>query len=369
MNKICNVYIHVPFCQSKCDYCAFYSLANPNKAQVNAYFERLKSEIAAKKDALGHIETLFIGGGTPSIFAEKDLVYFLKNLQQLFTFAHEAECTMECNPESLTTEKIDIISDSFINRVSLGVQSFHPHLRERIGRKGNLNNLQKNIVRFAQSGIENISFDLIYGIPGETLNDLTRDITEALAYPIHHLSAYALTIEKSSRLRTKNKAILNNDDLEAEMWEEIGSFLQEKSGMHRYEISNYAQEGFECRHNLSFWNGNTYQGFGPAAVSFTGNERIKNAEHFEAWLQNKNQEREELTLSMRARELMILSMRMPLGIEESFFEEKMGCTFSEMFGKEIEALSREKLVIYDGERLVPTAKGLLFADSIAELFI
>jgi len=369
MSNISNLYIHVPFCQSKCDYCAFYSIPQPTADQISAYLNRLECEIREKRDSIGTVDTLFIGGGTPTLFSKPDLSAFLTLIDSSFEFAPKAECTIESNPETLSDEKINTLSSSFINRLSIGIQSFNPVLRKTIGRIGSLSDLRKKIALLTQSGIENISFDMIYGIPGQTLHDWNDELRQALAFPIHHLSAYALSVEDMSRLALNNTASLLDDDLEADMWQLAGDYLEKNAGVLRYEISNYAHVGFECRHNLSFWSGNTYMGFGPAAVSFTGDKRLKNADDFSLWLDKKGVEENTISTAMRARELFSLRMRMPEGIEGTFFEKIIGSQLGEFFSNEIETLMRDRLIIYDGERVVPTQKGLLFADQIATSLI
>jgi oxygen-independent coproporphyrinogen-3 oxidase len=172
-----------------------------------------------------------------------------------------------------------------------------------------------------------------------------------------------------SRLALENTASLLDDDREAEMWEYTGTFLEKNAGIYRYEISNYAQPGFECRHNVSFWSGHTYLGFGPAAVSFTGDTRRKNPEDFSLWLEGSGIEETAIEPVTRARELFALRMRMPDGMTETAFESMCGLELTQVFGKEIENLMRDKLLIYDGERVFPTQKGLLFADQVAASLI
>jgi oxygen-independent coproporphyrinogen III oxidase len=365
MKKIRHIYIHVPFCSSTCDYCAFYSIAAPKKAAITAYLKRLQEEIDEKKSLLGPVETVFIGGGTPSFLDISELSRLLGIIAKNCCLSDTAECTLECNPESLSTEKISLLGSSFINRVSIGVQTFRPSHRIVIGRKGSLDLLNTKIDALIKSGIENISFDLIYGIPGQKTTDWHSDLRKAVAFPIRHISAYSLSVEESSSLAKKEKIIPCDDDLCADLWSYGSRFLTEKNGFLHYEISNYAQPGFECRHNRAFWRGQTYLGCGPAAVSFTGTLRIKNAENLSEWLNNNGIQEEAVPPKTRARELIALSMRMPEGITNDHFQICTGFSLSISFGKEIESWVDAGLVTYTGTRLFPTEKGLRFADYIA----
>lgn len=369
MNTIQNVYIHVPFCHSKCDYCAFYSRAKPTSASIDAYLDRLQQEMTEKRRTLGTLDTLFIGGGTPSFLRAKELSRLLQIIAQNCSFSEDPECTLECNPESLTKEKISILTSSFINRVSIGIQTFDPRCRRAIGRGGSLVGLDKKISALIRGGIENISFDLIYGIPGQTLSQWQADLRAACTFPIRHISTYALSIEESSRLGTEKKIAPCDDDLAAEEWLYAVDFLAKEAGIFMYEVSNYARAGFECRHNRAFWRGQPYYGFGPAAVSYTGTKRTKNAEDLELWLASKGAQTEQISHQMRARELVALGLRLKDGISAKHFHVTTGFSLHSLFATEITSLTHEGLATFTDEHLVPTEKGLLFADYSAALFI
>lgn len=369
MTTIRNVYIHVPFCQSKCDYCAFYSLARPARAHIDAYLSHLQHEMAEKKHMLAALDTLFIGGGTPSFLSAADLSRLIGIIEKNCSFSDTPECTIECNPESLSKEKISILTSSFINRLSIGIQTFDPLCRRAIGRGGSLVGLTEKISALVRGGIENISFDLIYGIPGQTLSQWQADLRAACTFPIRHISTYALSIEESSRLGAEKKIAPGDDDLTAEEWLYSVDFLAKEADMCMYEISNYARAGHECRHNRAFWRGQPYCGFGPAAVSYTGTQRITNADDLTSWLEGKGARTEEITHQMRTRELVALGLRLKDGISAERFHTTTGSSLHTLFATEITSLTHEGLATFTDEHLVPTEKGLLFADHSAALFI
>lgn len=306
MSYIERVYIHVPFCYSKCGYCAFHSLPNPAQNLIDAYLEKLKEDIK-RANLTAPLKSLYIGGGTPSYLPEKNLEKLFTVLRT-FNFADNSEISIECNPESLNERKIDLISD-LANRISLGVQSFNKRDRKTIGRSADAENISYLTEAFLKNNISNISCDLIYGIPNQTTEDIKDDFKRLLNLPIKHFSAYSLTIEENSNLDGK----LNEDELEAidltasEIWETIPDLIKDK-GFKRYEISNYSLDGYECRHNCAIWFGAKYLGFGPTACSFDGIDRWTNPK-LSDYLSGNAPEVDSITHNKRVREIFAMGLR------------------------------------------------------------
>jgi len=278
MNKmIQRLYIHVPFCSRKCDYCAFYSEPAPDQDMINAYLNQLNEEFLQNSNKCSELSSIYIGGGTPSFLSAVQLSRLFELICHYFTISPSAEISIECNPDSLTLDKISIIAN-FANRISLGVQSFNGEFRKTIGRSGTASAIIKALDLLSKYDFANFGCDLIYGIPGESLKDWHDELMQITAFPVRHISAYSLTYEEGSKLR-KSSEYVNNDthiDTEVSMWELCNDFLHEK-GVKQYEISNYAQDSYECKHNLGIWYGDAYLGCGPAAASFDGIDRWTNA--------------------------------------------------------------------------------------------
>lgn len=306
MSYIERAYIHVPFCSNKCGYCAFHSLPSPEENIIEAYLEKLEHDIKGANLTVP-LKSLYLGGGTPSYLSEKNLERLFKVLRT-FNFADNAEVSIECNPESLTEEKINLIS-KFANRVSLGVQSFNNGHRHTIGRIAGVENISHLIDSFQKRKLNNISCDLIYGIPNQTLEDIKDDLKRLLELGIKHFSAYSLTIEENSKLDGKlSESELEEIDLTAsEIWEIMPDLISGK-GFKRYEISNYSLDGYECQHNCAIWFGAQYLGFGPVASSFDGIDRWTNQELFD-YLNGKAPEIDSITHNERVCEIFAMGLR------------------------------------------------------------
>ena len=327
-----HLYIHIPFCYKKCDYCAFYSEENPSDCLIETYLNYLEEEFLEKSAMCSNLETIYIGGGTPSLLNTSQLKKLFTLIKKYFSLNNQqtqskhtryqsgdqirklnptcgTEISIECNPSTLDEDKIATIA-KFANRVSLGIQSFNCEFRKTIGRHGNIKNIDQIIKLFIKYGIENIGCDLIYAIPSQNLSDWKLELKKATALPIKHISTYSLTYEEGTQL-FKNVShqiedFTNNRhaENEATMWELSNSFLSDKQ-FTRYEISNFSKSGFESKHNSSIWHGEPYLGCGPTAASFDGIDRWTNPSSLKMWLNNekkklirlqKKQEREKSLL-------------------------------------------------------------------------
>lgn len=377
MNRL---YIHIPFCGSKCDYCAFHSVVPQNDEKIiQNYFCKLELDIKEQAKSVSKLESIFIGGGTPnslsSTYLEKLFMLILNN----FSISKNAEITIECNPEFLTEDKINLITN-FANRISIGIQSFNQNFRKILGRLGTVINLQKMIEKIIARNIHNISIDLIYGIPGQTLKDWQDDLEKAIDLPIKHLSAYALTYEEGTTL-IKNTQFNNASfsDLSAKMWKLTEDVLQKRS-FTRYEVSNYAQKDRECIHNYEIWYGGKYLGLGPTASSFDGVKRWIQPE-LKLWLEKYPPEIDVISEVKRITEIFIMGLRTVEGwiIEEkqngvylkSRFQNKysLGSADWRKILTKINQLQEKKLLVKtrltkNTYRICATNKGLLFWNDI-----
>ena len=360
-----SLYVHVPFCRAKCDYCAFYSIPGAGSARRQAYLDRLRLEFAEFAGQHAPLTSIFIGGGTPSLLPPRQLDELLRRIRTSFTLAADCEFTVECNPDSLTAQKIAVLARHGVNRVSLGVQSFLPAHRLTLGRQGSLDRLAELLAELRACGIRNLGMDLIYGIPGQTLADWESDLRRAIAFGIRHLSTYALTVEEATRLGRRGVHAAA-DALAVSMWERAAD-IAAGAALRRYEVSNLALPGSECRHNLEVWYGGTYLGCGPAAASFDGELRWTNAADLQAWLQiGTPREDDRLPPEARAAEILAFGLRTAAGWDRTCFRERTGFDCLALRGPEIAALAAEGFLELLPAILRPTPRGLLFADRVAE---
>ena len=358
-----HLYIHVPFCAAKCAYCAFYSDVDADIATQRAWLNKITEDLRGRSTSLEEIQTVFIGGGTPTFLKPAELEGLLAALHAAVSGRGIREFTIECNPESLTAKKAAILARGGVNRVSLGVQSFSQPLRQALGRQGTAESATRAIDLLKTAGVHNYGMDLIYGIPGQTVADWERDARQACEMGVSSLSAYALTLEEGARLAQKD-AVTPDDDLIADMWELTGDVCAEY-GLHRYEVSNYAIPGKECLHNLGIWQGGSYLGLGPAASSFEGVSRWTQPPDLQAWLDGTPPARDDLSARKRACELLAFGLRTVDGWNKERFSKLTGVSPRELREREIADLISQELLEESASHLRPTTKGLLFADTVA----
>jgi oxygen-independent coproporphyrinogen III oxidase len=381
MSNINRIYIHIPFCNTKCDYCAFHSVTDFNKEVLEQYFKLLENNFKKQQGKTTVIDSVFIGGGTPSILSEYYINHLFFLINKYFHIAKTAEISIELNPESLSKEKIKIIS-AHVNRISLGIQTFNKTHRKTLGRVGRVSSIYKSIEHIFDTEIANVSCDFIYGIPGQKIKDLKLDIDTALQYPFKHMSAYSLTFEENTQLSNKILNCSLYDRTSAKMWELLPYFT-EKYNFKKYEISNYCIPGYECKHNLDTWFGGKYLGFGPTASSFDGVNRWTQPKMNE-WL-NKQQSRiDKLSKNERIKEIFIMGLRTVDGwlIEKKDNYQVIYSPFSiksrkidvpnslwEEIKPTLEKLYRQNLLLLTDIsdnifKIQPTEKGMLFWNEI-----
>ncbi len=348
-NKEIEIYVHIPFCVKKCKYCDFVS-APECEDFIARYFAALEREIELReKEYRGlTVRTVFFGGGTPSMVDQKYIGRVMEKIRSAFDCNVE-ECTIECNPESVTREKLQAYKAAGINRISIGVQTLNDNLLRYIGRIHDKNTAISAIL-MAKEYFENVSVDLMLGLPFQTVNDVYESLNELIPLGVTHLSAYGLKVEEGTLLADmqRNGMFELNEDLTADMYEYVVRRLRE-NGFCRYEISNFAKEGYESKHNLGYWQGVPYLGLGAAAHSYTGKARFNNTQSVYAYVDSLEkgvipvENREDLTETDQKEEMIMLSLRTHYGLNIADYNGKFNADF---LAEKADALIKHKNNIF-----------------------
>ena len=371
--KPSSAYVHIPFCTQICYYCDFSKVFIKNQP-VDAYLEHLIQETRSYE--IGKLRTLYIGGGTPTALSAQQLAYLLTELPKVMDLSEVEEFTIEANPGDLDPDKIAVLKESQVNRVSLGVQTFDNKMLKKIGRSHQEQDIYDNIRHLKQAGFDNISIDLIYALPGQTMDQVKENVAKAIDLDIPHMSLYSLILENHTvfmnRMR-RGKLPLPKEELEAEMFEYIIEEL-EKAGFEHYEISNFSKPGFESRHNLVYWDNAEYYGLGAGASGYVDGIRYKNhgpiRHYLEAVEAGKARITEEyLTLEEKMEEELFLGLRKKTGVSKARFEEKFGISFDQRYGQVVASLTELGLLVPDDKQVRMTKRGLFLGDTVAEKFI
>ena len=367
LDKPFSVYIHVPYCKKRCGYCDFNTYT-PNELDVNDQIESWAiatvKEIEFAKKTLKEdlvIDTIFLGGGTPSLLTGKELSYLFDGLKANFNFAKEVEITLEANPDDINDEKITSWIDNKINRISIGMQSSSKKVLQILDRTHDISNIEKSARLLKKHGLTNFSFDLIYGTPGESMNEFQESIEFALSLYPTHLSAYSLVIEPGTKMGNDlkiNKIQNVNDDIAADKYL-LADEILEKHGFSWYEISNWSLNNLYSRHNLNYWKNNNWWGFGPGAHSHIEGYRWWNLKLPNQWRerlekkQSPAKAREVLTNEQKISEEIMLSLRLNTGLDSRKFSSAS-----------IDKLLKNDLIYFVGNNFVLTKKGRLLADQV-----
>ena len=369
-----SAYIHIPFCTQICYYCDFSKVFIKNQP-VDEYLEALMTEVRQYK--LPPLRTLYIGGGTPSALSASQLEYLLTHLEKELDLSQLEEFTIEANPGDLTADKITVLKQSACNRVSLGVQTFDDKMLKRIGRSHNERQIYETINSLKAAGFHNISIDLIYALPGQTMEQVVDNVAKALALDIPHMSLYSLILENHTVFMNRQRRgslHLPNEDVESDMFDYILKEL-EANGFEHYEISNFTKPGFESRHNLMYWDNVEYYGIGAGASGYLNGMRYRNRgpiQHYLKSIREKGHSRlheEILTKEEQMEEEMFLGLRKKSGISIQKFEKKFILSFEERYGKIVNQLVQEGLLQVEGNQIRMTKQGLFLGDTVAERFI
>lgn len=327
--KRMGIYIHIPFCKSKCAYCDFYSLPHA-ESMMDAYLKALllqMDEVAPSVTGMS-VDTVYIGGGTPSYFGEKRLKTLLKKVNKTFSLDTNCEFTVECNPDSVTKPLLQTLLKGGVNRISLGVQSAQEDELAAVGRPHTFAQVQEAVTLIRKAKIQNLSLDLIYGLPEQSMEDWKQSVDAALALTPEHLSLYALTLEEGTPLYARQETTpMADDDEQAERYLWAVEHLRQ-AGYAQYEISNFARPGKESRHNLKYWKLEEYIGFGPGAHSDMGGCRYSYIRDLKGFIEGMTSggqivdESNQILPQERGREYLIFRMRTTLGIDEETYRNR-----------------------------------------------
>lgn len=356
-----HLYVHVPFCATKCAYCAFYSVTDPEQL-IDQYLVKIENDFAKNSSKCTKLKSVFIGGGTPTFLKANELLRLFEAIKRHFKLLPDAEISIESNPEALNDEKAEIIS-KYATRVSMGLQSFCQDNRDMIGRKGNVEAVYTALELLRKNGLTNIGLDLIYAIPGQTMENWEHDLRTAVELNTPHISAYSLSVDEGSVLAEKRYDEAE-DDISCDMWEMAESVLSEY-GFERYEISNYSKPGYNCIHNTNIWYGDSYLGCGPSAVSFDGIKRWEEVPNINNWLKCSSPQEDIIDDESRAREVFIMGLRTTKGWSREHFISQTGFDYTPWL-ENIQHFSDYNFIELDNKRINLTTKGLAFWNTIAE---
>lgn len=359
------IYIHIPFCNSKCAYCGFYSI--PSQKRKAEFLEALKQEMVSRKDYLHGeaVETIYFGGGTPSILKVEEIENLLGLIQEYYSVEANAEITLEANPDTLSMEYLQGLRAIGINRLSIGIQSFFDDDLRYLSRRHDAGHARQCIQLAKDAGFDNISIDLIYGLPTSNADQWSRNLDLFFELEIPHLSAYALTLEPNSILTKQiemGKVLPINEEDAVRDYEVLCRRAAENGYLH-YEISNFCKPGKHSRHNSSYWFGIPYTGFGPSAHSFDGTSRQWNVASLERYGES---EREALSPEQIYDEYVMLRLRTLWGIDLKYMKREMGERFSDYCERQAEPLVAEGRLSRTREFLYLNDEQMLFADGVAE---
>ena len=381
------IYIHIPFCNSKCGYCGFYSL--PSLKLKDRFLEALKTEIVMRKDYLHGqtVNTIYFGGGTPSLLSIEEIGELLHLIIFTYPIGSNPEITLEANPDTLSLAYLKDLRQLGVNRLSMGIQSFFDNDLQYLGRRHDSHHAQQCLDWAILAGFHNISIDLIYGLPTSDAEQWNKNLDVFFAYDLPHLSAYALTLEPNSILTKQielGKALPVIDDDALRDYDILCRRAKENGYLH-YEISNFCRRGMHSKHNASYWFGTPYAGFGPSAHSFDGTSRQWNVSNMEKYIDTRREtarlrdqnvprpevpcpasEKEELTPEQHYDEYVMLRLRTHWGIDLKYMKREMGERFSTYCEQQAKSLIAQGRLSQTREFLYLNDQQMLFADGVAE---
>ena len=372
------IYIHIPFCKQACNYCDFH-FSTSLKLKSNL-IESILAEIDLRHSYLKNknIETIYFGGGTPSLLSEKELFLILEKIFKNYNVSSNAEISLEANPDDLSVEKLKELKRLEINRLSIGLQSFNNEELIWMNRAHTAMDSEASVKRSQDKGFENISIDLIYGSKFSNLTNWKKTLDKAIALGVKHISSYNLTIEDKTKLGHDlkvKKEVAIDDEKSSELFLEMIDRL-EKNNFTQYEISNFGKENYFSNHNSNYWKGIEYIGFGPSAHSFDGVSRQWNISNNSLYIKNvtdKNEtyfEKEILSESDQFNEYILTSLRTIWGIDVVVLKNKFNPEIFNSFNEKIKTYISSDMVAFSNNKYVLTSNGKLFADKIAsELFV
>ena len=360
------VYIHIPFCLKKCYYCDFCSFPDSDGERVERYTKELCRRIECSEELRGaKIDTLYFGGGTPTLLPIEQFSAIIDSIEKSAALDENAEVTAECNPATADLEYLRGLRAIGVNRLSMGLQSVHENELKALGRAHSFEDFKTTYGWAREAGFANISADLMYGIPEQTIDSFEESIYTLAGLVPEHISSYGLKVERGTAFhKMGDKLLLPHEDEECKMYLSMCRILP-SLGYEKYEISNFAKKGYESRHNLKYWNCQEYIGFGVAAHSCVGGERFGNSRDMDGFLRGENIECERYTLGERDRlnEYIMLSMRLREGLEISELEKRLSSSLSDILPNADQLVKMGYLQMCDG-RVAFTDRGALVSNSI-----
>lgn len=376
------IYIHIPFCKQKCFYCDFASTASLQKNTINLYqqyIDALCKEITMYKKLFPaiRIDTIYFGGGTPSILPPNLIIQALQTIKENFSVSEQVEITLEANPGTVDEEKLQYLYKNGINRLSFGVQVVQNELLKKIGRIHTIDDADNAINWAKKVGFKNISVDLMYGLPGQTIELLEQSVDWALNKKIQHISIYGLQIEENTvfgKLEEQGKLILPTEEETEMMYDYLTKVLPENN-YHRYEISNFALAGYESKHNLSYWQDKFYLGIGAGAHGYYGEKRVENPFDLNLYIEKCNKNilpfinEEIVDKTAHIEEFCFLGLRMASGIDKNLFKVKFELNIDEIYGRKIIELEHKGLIINTNTCICLTDKGMKFGNQVFSEFL
>lgn len=377
-NSSSAIYIHIPFCEHICYYCDFNKVfleGQPVDEYVDLLIKEMK--LTANKTGVVPVDTVFVGGGTPTTLNEWQIAKLCTAVQEIFPLKEGAEFSFEANPGDLSISKLQTMKDYGVNRISMGVQSFNNELLKKIGRIHTVKDVYQSVENMRAVGFENVSIDLIFSLPGQTEADFKDTLNQALALDLPHYSAYSLIIEPKTifyNLMQKGKLFLPGQDAEANMYDLLLNEM-EKHGRKQYEISNFAKEGFQSKHNITYWSNEHYYGFGAGAHGYIGNTRYSNfgpiKKYMEPLQENKLPifQQKELTLKEKMEEEMFLGLRKVRGVDKMAFYQKFGQDLETIFPKAIQKTMEKGWLENNRENVALTRNGRFLGNNVFQEFL
>lgn len=367
MKKL-GIYLHIPFCGSKCHYCDFCSFPNQSESTKQAYCDALRAQMEryAPLTADYEVDTVYFGGGTPTALPAEMLCALLDQVKQLFCVAKDAEITAECNPATANAAYFAAMRKAGFNRLSIGAQSMHDRELRLLGRAHTVEGFRATVEMARAAGFENISADLMYGIPEQTRQSLAESVGALCEIGVEHISAYGLKIEEGTPFFQKKDTLnLPDDDEVAAMYEDTVASLA-AHGLARYEISNFARAGYESRHNLKYWECDEYLGFGVAAYSCFAGRRFGISRDFGAYLDTREdfEENEPISPHEQMTEYVMLGLRLEKGIDKRAFASRFGVEFDAVYGARLAPYIGSGFVLDSAENCRFTTSGFLVSNTI-----
>ncbi len=369
MNNETSLYIHIPYCKSKCGYCDFCSFTD--LSTKDAYTAELIRRLAGYSQKAGRVPTVYFGGGTPSVIGAKALTGLLAAIKDRCDLCKDCEITLEVNPGTVGKDELALLRSAGFNRLSAGIQTSNETELKLLGRTSHTVKDGKTLVKNArEAGFDNISLDLMYGIPDQTLASFEESVDFVCSLHPEHISSYALKLEENTPLyKRREKLDLPDDDLCADMYLMLNEKLKEY-GYQRYEISNFAKPGFESRHNLRYWEGGDYLGVGVSAASLYGDVRYLQSSDMSSFLSGKEPDTvETLDEDGKKLEYIMLHLRLAKGVCKAEFKEKFGSDFDTEYQSRIKKYGDHGFAVNTEKNFYLTEKGLLVSNAIISDFI